>query len=82
MRRASARVHLAGTLVPDDFHRLHRFVTLTADVMFVSGVSFFVTLSRRIKLYTAEHTPNCTRPVLANSLKKILNVYTQEVDMW
>merc|ERR1712194_319261 len=55
----------------------HRFVTLTADVMFLNGVSFLITLSRRIKLYTAEHIPNHTGPVLANSLKKILNVYTR-----
>ena len=76
-RRASAWVRVAGTSVPDDFHHLHRFVTLTADVMFVNGVSFLITLSRRIKLYTVEHIPNRTGPVLANSLKKILNVYTR-----
>ena len=68
---------MAGTSIPDDVYRLYRFVTLTADVMFVNGVSFLITLSRRIKLYTVEHIPNHTGPVLANSLKKILNVYTR-----
>ena len=76
-RRESARVRVAGTSVPDEFHRLHQFVTLTAAVMFVNGESFLITLSRRIKLHTVEHIPNCTGPVLANSLKKILNVYTR-----
>ena len=39
--RISTLVHVVGTSVQDDFHRLHRFVTLTADVMFVNGVSFY-----------------------------------------
>ena len=68
---------MTGTLAPDDFHSLHHSVTLTVDVMIVNGVSFLITLLRRIKLYTAEHIPNCTLPVFANSLRKILNVYTR-----
>ena len=54
---------------------LHQFLILTADMMCVNGVLFVVTLWRRINLYTMEHIPNCTGPILANSLKKILKVY-------
>ena len=77
-RRASARVHFVGKSVPDDCYHLQRFVTLAADVIFVNRVSFLVTLARRIKLYTVEHIPNWAGPVLSNSLKNILNVYTGE----
>ena len=35
MRRASDWVHVGGTSVPDNFHRLYRFVTLADDVMSV-----------------------------------------------
>ena len=31
--------------VPDDYHRLNKFVTLTADVMFVNGYGLLVTFS-------------------------------------
>ena len=30
-----------------DLDRLHKFVTLTADVMFINGVAFLTTLSRK-----------------------------------
>ena len=52
-------------------------MTLTADVVFVNGVPFLVTLSRRIRLRTAEYVPSRTGPILAHSLKKVLNVYTR-----
>ena len=32
--------------IPKDFYKLHKFVTLTAGVMFVSGIPFMVTKSR------------------------------------
>jgi hypothetical protein len=31
--------------IPDDFHHLHQFVVLTADIMFVSSIAFLTTLS-------------------------------------
>ena len=43
--------------IPKDFYRLHHFVTLTADVMFVNGIAFFTTLGRDIRFGTAEHVP-------------------------
>ena len=46
--------------IPNDFYKLHRFVTLVADVMFVNAVPFLVTKSQKIGLRTAEHVPNRT----------------------
>ena len=60
MKHLSARVQVAKTSVLDNFRRLHRVVTLTADVMFVNGVSLLITLSSGIKLYTMKHIPSCT----------------------
>ena len=34
--------------VPRDFYELHKFVTLTADVMFINGLPFLVTLAVRL----------------------------------
>jgi hypothetical protein len=76
VRRPSPRViEEGGVNIPDDFHRLHRFVTLVADVFFVDGVAFLMTLSRRIRLTTVEHIPARRASVLADSLKKIIRIY-------
>ena len=39
--------------IPKDFYEMHKKVTLTADVMCVSGILFLVTFSRNIKFRTA-----------------------------
>ena len=43
--------------VPKYFLKLHKFVTLVADVMFVNGATFLITMSRGIKFVTVEHIP-------------------------
>ncbi len=47
-------------------------VTLAADVMFVNGASFMVTISRKIRLRTAEHISTHTTESLINSLNMLL----------
>ena len=46
------RVETEETYVPRYLYGLHKFVTLTADEMFVNGVPFLVTLSQKIQLST------------------------------
>ena len=76
VRRPSPRVHTDGGItIPDDFHRLHHVVTLVADIFFVNGVAFLMTQSRKIKMYTVEHTPSRKASALADSLKKIIKIY-------
>ena len=71
------RVEPEYLVTPRDFYELHYFVTLTADVMFVSGTGFLTTLSRGIKLFTVEHTPSRTAANLANSLMKVVQLYAR-----
>ena len=52
-------------------------VTITADFMFVSGVLFLVTFSRKIKFRTAEFIPKRTSILIAKSLKKVLLLYAR-----
>ncbi len=54
-----------------------RSVTLAADVMFVNGAPFMVTISRKIQLRTAEHLLTRTAESLINSLKRVINLYTR-----
>ena len=71
------RVKEQGVAIPRDLYRLHRMVTITADVMFVSGVPFLVTFSRKIKFRTAECVPKRTAKLLAKSLTKALMLYAR-----
>ena len=59
---------------PALFERIQN-VTIAADVMFVKGLPFFVTLSRYIKLITIEFLPSQTIPMLCNTLKKTLSIH-------
>ena len=71
VRRPSRRIHTdEGVSIPNDFYRLYHFVMLVADVFYVNGVTILMTLSRKIKLHTAEHIPSRKASVLADSLKR------------
>jgi hypothetical protein len=48
---------------------------MTADVMFVNGIAFLTTLSRKLWLVTVEQLPSCTATQLSNSLVKIVRLY-------
>ncbi len=45
VRRKPEQVEAEPGCIPDDFHRLHWFVMITADVMFVNGIAFLTMLS-------------------------------------
>jgi hypothetical protein len=51
------QVEAAPGRIPNDFHRLHKFVVLTADVMFVNGIVFLTTLSQKLRLATIKQLP-------------------------
>ena len=61
--------------IPRDFYRLHKFVTLSADLMFVGGLPFLITSSRHIKSANAEFVPTRTAQQLAKSLMKVVLMY-------
>ena len=68
--------------IPREFYRQHKYVTLSADVMFVCGLPFLVTYSRDIKLTTAEFVTGRTARKLANSLMKIVKLYLIVCTRW
>jgi hypothetical protein len=45
VRRKPEQVEAEPGCIPDDSHCLHRFVLITADVMFIKGIAFLTTLS-------------------------------------
>ncbi len=56
--------------IPKEFVSENKHVTLAADVFFVDGLPFLLTISRRIKFVTAEHCPVRTAKALSNHLSK------------
>jgi hypothetical protein len=71
------RVKEQRVAIPREFYKMHKMVTITADVMFINGVLFLVTFSRKIKFRTAEFVPKRTAKSLANHLKKVLMLYAR-----
>ena len=63
--------------VPRELLRLHKDVTLSADIFFVQGQPFFVTLSRKIKFYTLECLSNMKKSSLINACDNMINTYSQ-----
>ena len=63
--------------VPRAIYECYKYVTLTADVMFVNGIAFLVSISRGIRFYTCEHVPNRKAKQLAHSLRRIVNLYAR-----
>ena len=63
--------------IPREFYKMHKRVTITANVMFVSGFPFLVTLSRKIKFRTTQFLPKQTTRTLASSLTKVIILYAR-----
>ena len=64
------RVKKQRVAIPREFYKMHKMVTITAYVMFINGILFLMTFSRKIKFRTAEHAPKRTSKSLANHLQK------------
>jgi hypothetical protein len=71
------QVEVAPGNIPSNFHRLHKFVVLTADVMFVNRIAFLTTLLQKLRLATIEQLPTCTARQLDSSLTKIIWLYAR-----
>jgi dimeric dUTPase (all-alpha-NTP-PPase superfamily) len=61
--------------IPKDILDLNKDVTMAADVMFVNGLLFVTTISRKIKFTTIEYVTNRSEPNLIKSLLKIIYLY-------
>jgi hypothetical protein len=53
----------------------NQLVTLAADVFFINGMAFLLTVLRRIKFLTAEHLPVRMAMSLCKHLKHVLEVF-------
>jgi hypothetical protein len=63
--------------VPKGVIERNKTVTLAADVFFVDGIAFLLTVSRNIKFITAEHVASCTAKSLSKHMDRVIQVYMQ-----
>jgi hypothetical protein len=75
VRRTPAPVVADYVAVPRALVEQNKVVTLAADVIFVDGTAFLITVSRRIKFITAEHVQVRTVTSLSKHLTRVLQVY-------
>ncbi len=61
--------------IPWDFIKMHKYVMLVADVLFVKGLPFLVTSLRGISLITIEFVALRTAKHLAFTLEQVIRVY-------
>jgi hypothetical protein len=75
VRRTPAPVVADYVAVPCSLVEQNRIVTMAADVFFVDGMAFLVTLSRQIKFITLERVPVQTAISLSKHITRVLQVY-------
>jgi hypothetical protein len=61
--------------VPCMLVEANKVITLAADVFFVDGSAFLLTVGWRLKFVTAEHVPVQTATSLSKHIKRVLEVY-------
>ncbi len=56
----------------------NKIITLAADVLFLDGMAFLLTLSRNIKFVTAEQVPVRLAKTLVKNIERVLQVYCHD----
>ncbi len=75
VRRTPAPVVAEYLAVPKSVMDRNKMVTLAADVFFVDGMGFLMTVSRNIKFITAEYVSTCTAKNLSIHMDRVMQVY-------
>jgi hypothetical protein len=73
-RKKLEHVRVDYVKIPQDFIKMHKYVTLVADVSFVNGLPLLVTSSRGISLITIELLLLRSAKCLALTLEQVIRV--------
>ena len=76
-RRTPKVVEIDYVEVPPEIMRLHKEVTITGDIFYVQGQTFFVTLSRKIKFNTLECLDSTNTKALSQACEQVINMYSR-----
>ncbi len=75
VRKKPAPVVVDYVAVPHTLIEANKVIILAADVFFMDGTAFLLTVERRLKFVTAEHVPVQTATSLSKHIKQVLEVY-------
>lgn len=70
------RVEPAYISIPASVMEHHKLITLVSDVMFMSGVPFFITLLRDIRFVIVQFIPCWPAPELSIALNDVIKLYS------
>ena len=70
------RVVMYYVAVPRDFLKLHNFVTLVPDVIFLNNLPLLITMARGINFVTVERVPTRTDNQLSKYLIMFVGIYS------
>ncbi len=76
-RRKLHQVWSAATPLPLPIMERYRTLTLCANLMYVNGVPFLLTMSRNLKFGTIEALPNWLEATVITGLVSMVRVYKQ-----
>jgi hypothetical protein len=74
-RSKTTQAHLEPIKIPISISEKYRDVTLAADIMFVRGFKFLVTVSEHIVFGTAGFLPDAKIVTIATSFERVCNLY-------
>jgi hypothetical protein len=77
VRRPPESVTTNYVQIPRAILEQHQLVMLAADVMFVNGVPFLVSVARGLNLVTTKFTPSCTAKQLAAGITRMIDLYAR-----
>ena len=60
-----------------DFLKLHKYVTIVVDVMFVDNIPCLITMSSGIRFITFDHVPTHTAKQISRIIKRIIRLYSR-----
>jgi hypothetical protein len=75
VQRTPAQVVIEYVSVPKEVVEWNKIVTLAADVFFVDGMAFLLSVLRQIKFITVEHVATRTAKSLSKHLTRVVQVY-------
>jgi hypothetical protein len=80
VKKKPAPVVVDYVAVPCTLVEANKVITLAADVFFMDGTAFLLTVGQRLKFVTAEHVPVRTATSLSKHIKQVLEVYGRAGD--
>ena len=77
VRRPEDHVQVEVTPLPSNIMEKYLNVTLSADIMFVNGVRFFMTIARHIQFATCKMISDARTNTLVTSVRQIQKTYSK-----